>query len=43
MGRLIRANVNDLIDWAEDPEKMIDEILREMHTASSWPVPRWQP
>jgi phage shock protein A len=29
--RLIRANVNDLIDRAEDPEKMIDQILREMH------------
>jgi len=29
--RLIRANVNDLIDQAEDPEKMIDQILREMH------------
>ncbi len=28
--RLIRANVNDLIDQAEDPEKMIDQILREM-------------
>src|SRR3954468_20414290 len=31
LGRLIRANVNDLIDRAEDPEKMIDELLREMH------------
>ena len=30
MSRLIRANVNDLIDQAEDPEKMIDQILREM-------------
>ena len=29
--RLIRANINDLIDQAEDPEKMIDQILREMH------------
>ncbi len=29
--RLIRANVNDLIDQAEDPEKMIDQIIREMH------------
>ena len=28
--RLVRANVNDLIDQAEDPEKMIDQILREM-------------
>jgi phage shock protein A len=31
MARLIRANINDLIDQAEDPEKMIDQILREMH------------
>lgn len=30
LARLIRANVNDLIDQAEDPEKMIDQILRDM-------------
>jgi phage shock protein A len=30
LSRLIRANVNDLIDRAEDPEKMIDQLLREM-------------
>lgn len=30
MSRLIRANVNDLIDRAEDPEKMMNELLREM-------------
>jgi phage shock protein A len=30
LSRLIRANVNDLIDRAEDPEKMVDQILREM-------------
>lgn len=30
MSRLIRANINDLIDRAEDPEKMIDQILRDM-------------
>jgi phage shock protein A len=29
---LIRANVNDLIDRAEDPEKMIDQILRDMES-----------
>jgi phage shock protein A len=32
MNRLIRANVNDLIDRAEDPEKMIDQILRDMES-----------
>lgn len=32
VSRLVRANVNDLIDGAEDPEKMIDQILRDMQT-----------
>lgn len=33
MSRLIRANVNDLIDRAEDPEKMLNELLREMESS----------
>jgi phage shock protein A len=32
MSRLVRANVNDLLDKAEDPEKMIDQIIRDMQT-----------
>jgi phage shock protein A len=32
LSRLVRANVNDIIDKAEDPEKMIDQILRDMQT-----------
>ena len=32
MSRLIRANINDLIDRAEDPEMMLNELLREMET-----------
>ncbi|HYI15964.1 MAG TPA: PspA/IM30 family protein, partial [Thermomicrobiales bacterium] len=32
MSRLIRANINDLIDRAEDPELMLNELLREMET-----------
>jgi len=32
ISRLVRANVNDIIDQAEDPEKMIDQILRDMQT-----------
>jgi phage shock protein A len=32
VSRLVRANVNDLVDRAEDPEKMIDQILRDMQT-----------
>lgn len=32
LGRLIRANVNDLIDRAEDPEQLLDQILRDMQS-----------
>ena len=35
MSRLIRANVNDIIDRAEDPEKMLNELLREMASSIS--------
>jgi len=35
LSRLIRANINDLIDNAEDPEKMIDQILRDMQESTS--------
>jgi phage shock protein A len=31
MTRLLRANVNDMIDRAEDPEKMLDQLIREMN------------
>lgn len=33
MSRLIRANVNDMIDRAEDPELMLNELLREMQSS----------
>jgi phage shock protein A len=32
LSRLIRANVNDMLDRAEDPEKMLDQILRDMQS-----------
>jgi len=32
ISRIIRANVNDLIDRAENPEVMIDQILRDMES-----------
>ncbi|MEJ7900472.1 MAG: PspA/IM30 family protein [Thermomicrobiales bacterium] len=32
MSRLVRANINELLDRAEDPEKMIDQIIRDMQT-----------
>ena len=30
VGTLIRANINDLLDRAEDPEKMIKQLLQDM-------------
>jgi phage shock protein A len=32
VSRLVRANINDLLDQAEDPEIMIDQILRDMES-----------
>lgn len=32
ISNLVRANVNDLLDRAEDPEKMLDQILRDMQS-----------
>ena len=29
---LVRANINDLIDRAEDPEKVINQLLMDMHS-----------
>jgi phage shock protein A len=29
MGQLVRANVNSLLDGAEDPEKMLDQLVRD--------------
>ncbi len=31
VGMLIRANLNDMIDKAEDPEKMIKQVLLDLH------------
>ncbi len=33
MSTLIRANVNDMLDRAEDPEKTINQILRDMESS----------
>ncbi|HEY7062189.1 MAG TPA: PspA/IM30 family protein [Chloroflexota bacterium] len=30
VGMLVRANINDLLDHAEDPEKMIKQLLQDM-------------
>lgn len=30
ISRLVRANVNDALDSAEDPEKMLDQLIRDM-------------
>jgi len=32
ISRLLRANVNDMLDRAEDPESTLDQILRDMET-----------
>jgi phage shock protein A len=29
---LVRANINDLLDRAEDPEKVIKQLLLDMHS-----------
>lgn len=31
MTRLLRANINDMIDRSEDPQKMLDQLIREMN------------
>ena len=28
---LVRANLNDLVDRAEDPEKMLKQVMLDMH------------
>jgi phage shock protein A len=30
---ILRANINDLLDRAEDPEKMLNQIIRDMESA----------
>lgn len=32
ISRIVRANINDLLDRAENPEVMIDQIIRDMET-----------
>ncbi len=32
VGTIVRANINDLIDRAEDPEKMANQLLMDMET-----------
>ncbi len=29
MGQLVRANINSILDGAEDPEKMLDQLIRD--------------
>ncbi len=33
MSQMMRANINDLLNRAEDPEKMLNQILRDMEDA----------
>ena len=32
LGTLIKSNINDLISKAEDPEKMLNQVLNDMKT-----------
>ena len=32
IGQLLRANVNAILDEAEDPEKMLDQLVRDYTT-----------
>lgn len=33
IGNIIRANINDMLDSAEDPEAMLNQIIRDMNDA----------
>lgn len=33
INNILRANLNDILDRAEDPEKMLDQIIRDMEVA----------
>lgn len=33
VNNILRANINDMLDRAEDPEKMLDQIIRDMEEA----------
>jgi phage shock protein A len=33
VGQLVRANINDILDRAEDPEKMLDQLVRDYSNA----------
>lgn len=33
LSNILRANINDLLDRAEDPEKMLNQIIRDMEEA----------
>jgi len=33
VNNILRANLNDILDRAEDPEKMLDQIIRDMEVA----------
>ena len=35
IGTIIRANLNDMLDKSEDPEKMLNQIIRDMESAIS--------
>jgi phage shock protein A len=47
LAQLIRSNLNDLISRAEDPEKMLNQVILDMNTqlvdSSDWHASRSSP
>jgi phage shock protein A len=39
---LLKSNLNDLISSAENPEKMLNQIIIDMRTSSPRPSSRWR-
>lgn len=41
IGDVVKSNINDLIDRAEDPEKMVKQIILDLQRKSATPPPHW--
>lgn len=41
--QLAKANINALLDQAEDPQKMLDQLIRDYTANISRPSRRWPP
>lgn len=41
IGDVLKANINDMIDRAEDPEKMVKQIILDLQRKSARQHRRW--